>query len=121
MLGITVFIGKITGLPFDIRHITFSTGNAALGFYGLGFHVTKGEILWTLAGLTLIGILNFAISFLLALQVAALSRGMRLKDYPDLLVALLKYFKEHPGHFFFPPKGSNNEIQPEILQPDGKM
>ena len=33
LLGTAAFIGKITALPYDIRHITFSAGNLAVGFF----------------------------------------------------------------------------------------
>ncbi|MDB5282845.1 MAG: hypothetical protein JWO06_1920 [Bacteroidota bacterium] len=108
MLGFAGLFGKITGLPFDIRHITFSTGNMAMGFYGVDFQITLGLLFACITGIFIIGLFNFVISFYLALQVAALSRGISLKDYPGLLKAVLRYFKHHPMHFFFPPKAQKN-------------
>jgi len=102
MLGMAGFLGKITGLPFDIRHITFSTGNLALGFYGINFHISVSLLLASLAGIFIIGLFNFAVSFGLALQVAARSRGLRLSEYPHVAVAIWTYFKKHPAHFFYP-------------------
>ena len=104
MLGMAGFFGKITGLPFDIRHITISTGHIALGLYGLNFHVTAGVVIASLSGLFIIGVFNFAASFFLALQVAARSRGLRLSDYPKVAAAILIYFKNHPAHFFWPER-----------------
>lgn len=104
MLGMAGFIGKITGLPFDIRHITFSTGNIALGFFGNDFQVSTGFVIAILLGIFIIGVFNFVVSFFLALQVAARSRGLRLTDYPEVTAAILVYFKNHPTHFFFPQK-----------------
>jgi site-specific recombinase len=106
MLGMAGFFGKITGLPFDIRHITFATGNIALGLYGLNFHVGISTILAALAGIFIIGVFNFIVSFFLAIQVAARSRGLHLKDYPEVTAAILMYFKNHPAHFFFPERKS---------------
>ena len=104
MLGFATFLGKITGLPIDIRHITFSTGNIAMGMMGVDFHLTIITVLDVLLGLFIVGLLNFAVSFFLALQVAARSRGLRLRDYPDMIIAVLQHFKKHPSHFFYPPK-----------------
>jgi hypothetical protein len=102
MLGMAAFVGKITGLPFDIRHITFSTGNIALGFYGVGFQNSLASGCSCVAGIAIIGLFNFAVSFFLALQVAVRSRGIRLRDYYDLTRAVGKYFLHHPTAFFWP-------------------
>ena len=32
--GMAGFIGKTFGIPFDIRHITISAANTAIGFFG---------------------------------------------------------------------------------------
>ena len=102
MLGMAGFVGKITGLPFDIRHITFSTGNIAVGFYGSDMHTSLGFVLAIILGIFIIGLFNFAVSFFLALEVAARSRGLRLRNYPEVAAAIWVYFKNHPAHFFFP-------------------
>lgn len=112
MLGFATFLGKITGLPIDIRHITFSTGNIAMGLMGVDFHLTFIAVLDVLLGLFIMGFLNFAVSFFLALQVAARSRGLRLRDYPDMIIAVLTHFKKHPADFFYPPKSIENLPNP---------
>jgi site-specific recombinase len=104
LLGMTAFVGHITGLPLDIRHVTFSTGNMALGLFGTHFHVTGMDVFSMLSGIFLIGLVNFLVSFSFALQVAIRSRGLRLKNYPDLAKSVLRYFWKHPGSFFWPKK-----------------
>jgi site-specific recombinase len=102
LLGMTAFFGHITGLPLDIRHVTFSTGNLALGLFGTQFHITAMGILSILSGIFVIGLVNFLVSFSFALQVAIRSRGLRLRNYPDLAKSVLTYFLKHPGEFFWP-------------------
>ena len=109
MLGMTAFFGHITGLPLDIRHVTFSTGNLALGLCGTNFQVSFMDVLAMLTGIFLIGLVNFLVSFSFALQVAIRSRGLRLKNYPDLAKSVFTYFKKHPKEFFWPGK----EVKPE--------
>jgi site-specific recombinase len=104
MLGMTGFFGHITGLPLDIRHVTFSMGNFALGLFGTHFHVTKMILISSLSGLAVIGIVNFIVSFWLAIFVAMRSRGLYLRNYPDLVKSVLRYFRHHPGEFFWPRK-----------------
>jgi site-specific recombinase len=111
LLGMTGFFGHITGLPLDIRHITFSTGNIAVGLFGVGFHVTAMDVCAMLTGIFLLGLVNFLVSFSFALQVAIRSRGLRLRNYPDLAKSVLRYFWKHPSDFFWPGKEVKQEEQ----------
>jgi site-specific recombinase len=110
LLGMTAFFGHITGLPLDIRHVTFSMGNLALGLFGTQFHVTVMEVFAMSSGLFLIGVVNFLVSFMFALQVAIRSRGLRLNNYPELAKAVLTYFWKHPGLFFYPSKTTSKQV-----------
>lgn len=99
-LGMAGFFGKIFGIPFDIRHITISAANTAIGFFGLGHAVPLKEMLYVLCGVASIGFLNFAVSFGLAFYVAVKSRGIRLRDYQEFLGILFRYIKKYPSDFF---------------------
>lgn len=102
-LGMAGFLGKTFGLPFDIRHITISAANAAIGFFGLNHQVSTQEIWFTLLGIAGIGFLNFAVSFGLAFIVAVKSRGIHLRDYPEFAGILWKYIRRYPKDFVKAP------------------
>jgi site-specific recombinase len=102
-LGMAGFLGKIFGIPFDIRHITISAANVSIGFFGLGHDVAIKELLYTLLGVSLIGFLNFAVSFALAFIVAIKSRGVHLSAYPEFIRVLWQYFKKYPSDFIKAP------------------
>ncbi len=102
-LGMAGFIGTTFGLPFDIRHITISAANAAIGFFGLDHQVSTKELWYTIIGVMGIGFLNFTVSFGLAFVVAVKSRGIHLKDYPQFLGILWRYFKRFPKDFIKAP------------------
>lgn len=102
-LGMAGFFGKTFGIPFDIRHITISAANTAIGFFGLGSAVTMKELWYTIFGVTGIGFLNFAVSFGLAFIVAVKSRGIHLKEYPEFAGILWKYIKKYPKDFVKAP------------------
>lgn len=103
-LGFAGFIGYIFGVPFDIRHITISTANFAIGLYGLGSEAAISDIVWTSIGVGSIGFLNFLISFSLALYVAIRSRGGSFKQLPRLFSYSRKLFRYYPTDFIYPPK-----------------
>ncbi len=109
MLGMTGFFGYITGLPLEVRHVTLSTGYFALGLFGTQFHVSAVTVLSCLSGIALIGFVNFIVSFWLALFVAMRSRGLLLRNYPDLIRSVWRYFRHHPGEFFWPRREDKTE------------
>lgn len=112
-LGMAGFIGKTLGIPFDIRHITISAGNTAIGFYGLDHQVPFTYLSTIVIGVLMIGFLNFLVSFGCAFYVAVKSRGIRLKDYPELLGIIRRYFFKYPADFIRP---SSREKSSEELQ-----
>jgi site-specific recombinase len=102
-LGMAGFFGTIFGIPFDIRHITIAAGNSAIAFYSNGTN-EDAAFLWTVfAGVLLIGLFNFIVSFSLAFFVAVKSRGVRLRDYPELFGIIARFFYHYPKDFFYPP------------------
>jgi site-specific recombinase len=108
-LGMAAFLGKITGLPFDIRHITFAGGNVMMGIFGGG----SSNILFVffcLLGVLFIGFINLIVSFLLAFYLAMKSRGLRFRDYPDVGRIVWKHFTKNTREFFFPPKHGRSAL-----------
>ncbi len=103
-LGMAAFIGYTFGLPFDIRHITISAGNTAIGYFGLEDPVSYRYLATVMLGVGLIGFLNFFVSFGFAFYVAVKSRGIKLKDYPEFLGILWRYIRKRPMDFIIPTK-----------------
>jgi site-specific recombinase len=103
MLGMSSIVSKILGIPFDIRHITISAGNVSVALYGLGIrNVPLTYLCVILFGVLAIGFLNFLVSFFLAFAVAVKSRGVQLRDYPEFLGILSRYFFKRPLDFIRP-------------------
>ncbi len=104
-LGFAGIMGKLFGIPFDIRHITIAAGNAAIGIYGLGMeNIDPLYLLTVLTGVLGIGFLNFLVSFSLAFIVAVKSRGIHLSQYPQFFRILGHYFLKYPMDFIRPRK-----------------
>lgn len=104
-LGFSGVIGKIFGIPFDIRHITIASGNVSIGLYGTGINTVPPYFMMAVLGGVLgIGFLNFLVSFALAFMVAIKSRGIHLSQYPRLFTTILRYLFRYPRHFFLPER-----------------
>jgi site-specific recombinase len=107
-------VGKIFGVPFDIRHITIAAGNTSIGLYGVGWeHISKSYLAIVVLGVLGIGFMNFLVSFSLAFFVAMRSRGLSLKDFPEFFGILWRYFKSHPLDFIRPRKRISHGNDPE--------
>ena len=104
MLGSTGDIGKMTGLPLDIRHIAFSSANLGYALIGFQFELPLKAILWASFGIALIGLTNLAVSFALALRTALGARGIRFEHWGTLLRAIGRRFNSDPRSFLLPPK-----------------
>jgi site-specific recombinase len=112
-LGMAGFVGEIFGIRFDIRHITISAGNVSLAVYGLGLRNVPARFLAeVLIGVLGIGFLNFLVSFSLAFIVAARSRGVRIREYPEFLGILGRYFIRNPLDFVRPRRRGEGEREP---------
>ena len=101
-MGSAWAIGHFFGLPIDIRHITFASGNLAYGLYGMNFIISLENILWCILGIGIIGLGNFIVSFGLSLWIALRSREVPASELKYLGRCVWRAFKTHPRAFFFP-------------------
>jgi site-specific recombinase len=100
LLGMTGYLGYLTGLPLDIRHVAFSSAN-------LGYSAVSGEIgllnfLLHLMFVLLIGFVNLWVSFALALAIALRARGTKISRFRLLLKSLWEQARQQPLQVFFP-------------------
>lgn len=101
-LAFVAFIGFIFGLPLDIQHVSFATGNAGLAMATLMNDVSLYTVLMAAVGIVMIGVINIGVSFSLALMVAIRSREIKLTRTGGLIVYLVKQFFRRPLAFFIP-------------------
>lgn len=104
MLASLAPLGDFLGLPLDVRHVTLSSANFAFALAALDFHIGWLALLDALGGLALIGIINLAVSFALALWVALKARGADISASRGLITLLLERLRKEPARFFVPPR-----------------
>jgi site-specific recombinase len=85
-MGSTASVGLFLGLNLDIRHITFVSGNLALGLYGANYQVSNSMLFWGIFGIGVIGAINFMVSFGLSLGLAFRSRAISLFELESFQV-----------------------------------
>jgi site-specific recombinase len=113
-MGSTATIGLFFGLNLDIRHITFASGNLALGMYGAHFVVDFWMIFWGIFGIGVIGLVNFLVSFSLSLGLAFRSRNIPLTELKIICASIWQHFKHKPMSFFFPTERKGVSATSEI-------
>lgn len=105
LLGATPIVGKFFGAPLDVRHVTLSTGALTFAIASVGsFSVVNPAIQEAMAGILLIGFLNFTVSFGMALSVALRARNVPFRALGTLGWAVVRRFFQKPTTFLYPPK-----------------
>jgi site-specific recombinase len=104
MLGATGVIGTILGLPLDIRHIAFASANLGYALNGFEFALAWQAVAWAVLGVCLIGLVNLAVSFALALRTALGARGIRFEHWGPLNRTIWRRFRQSPRSFLLPPR-----------------
>ncbi len=102
MLPLITLAGKVFGVPFDVRHVTVSTGQVVLACATDGGLSREG--LWAIGGVAMIGAVNIATGFALSYWVAARARGVQRGAPLRLFPALLRSLFVSPLGFLFPPR-----------------
>lgn len=101
-MGTTASVGIFFGLNLDVRHITFASGNLALGLYGSNYSLDYGMLFWGVLGVGIIGLVNFIVSFGLSLGLAFRSRDIPFSELRSITTSIWRHFKRKPFSFFFP-------------------
>lgn len=103
-LGSAAAIGRITGLPIDIRHITFSSASFGISMATLKFEIPAALMATIAISVFVMGLFNLAVSFSLSLFVAIKSRRIRFRQTPKLLKILGRRALRSPLEFILPIK-----------------
>ncbi|RKH60064.1 site-specific recombinase [Corallococcus aberystwythensis] len=98
-------VGGFFGVPLDVRHVTFSFGALAFAGCALGpSAVMEPGFLAAAAGVLVVGIVNFGVSFALALGVALRARDVPVLEGLRFLAAMAVRFLRQPLPFLIPPR-----------------
>jgi len=113
LLGMVPVFGKFFGIGLDVRHVTLSAGSLTLALSSAGVDgVGTGPFLAACFGIAVIGLLNFGVSFALALVVALRARDVPRGERRTLPIAVLRRFVRKPLEFFYPPREAKGAEQP---------
>lgn len=106
LLAMVPFLGKVSGLPLDVRHVTLSSAGLAISAVSLGDKVVPFEVFMASAGTIAIGLLNFGVSFYLALSVARYAQNLNERMFLSIWKRVTQLFTWAPMAFFYPTRGA---------------
>jgi len=105
LLAAPAVLGRLFGVQsLDVRHVTLSAGFLTFSFCSLwGTDLFLwGDVIMAIFAVFCIGMLNFGVSFFLALYVAIRARNVRKVWLRFLRHALARRFYKKPKEFFIP-------------------
>ncbi len=105
-LALVPFLGKISGLPLDVRHVTLSSAGLAISAVSLGEKMIPFEVFMAALGTLGIGLLNFGVSFYLALSVARYAQNLNERMFLSIRLRVMQLFTWAPLAFFYPTQGA---------------
>lgn len=114
-LAFVPFLGRISGLPIDVRHVTLSSAQVAIGCFSAWDKISPSMIAWAAVGIAITGLLNFGISFWLALSVATRAQRVRATVKRAVSRRFWSLLREQPFSFIFPTRRSEEEGLNELV------
>jgi len=103
LLGFVPVIARFFGIPFDVRHVTLSTGTLALAAARFGTKSFGDDwFYYAMAGIGVTFVLNLGISFSIASFVALRAYDVPAREQFRLLRYLLRQIVRSPLKFLFP-------------------
>jgi len=110
LLGFAPAIGRFFGIPFDVRHVTLSTGQLGLAASSLGQGwFAEGAFLRGLAGIGVMFVLNLSVAFSLSLFNAARAYEMPPGELAGVLRHVFGRALRRPLDFVRPPRPVDRE------------
>jgi site-specific recombinase len=104
LLAMTPQIANFFGFPFDVRHVTLSSGALTAAAMAIGPAVFSDWSFWlAVGGVLSMGLLNLTVAFALALVVAIWAKKLAAPRRGIIYRTVLKKFIRRPWIFLFPP------------------
>lgn len=100
LLGLSGFIGHTTGLPFDIRHVAFSSAN--VGYAAVSGSIGFWAFIQCVIFVMMIGSVNLWVSFMLTLSVALRSRETKIDSWWGIFKCVADIARERPLSLLLP-------------------
>jgi len=104
MLGGVGFVGFLTGLPIDIRHVAFASANVVYELATLQGHEPESSAALAILGVILVGTVNITVSYALAFATAFRARRVKYERAGLVMRLVFRRLVSRPHDFVWPPR-----------------
>jgi site-specific recombinase len=114
LLGTVPILVGLFGIPLEVRHVTLQAASLGYALDAMWVYggLTRNEIIFSLLGVLLVGVLNIATSFLLSFLLAIRARDVGDEKARTFLKEVGRSLITHPASFLLPSR-TQPEPQPE--------
>ncbi|HXI21848.1 MAG TPA: hypothetical protein VNH46_12210, partial [Gemmatimonadales bacterium] len=106
LMGFVPVLFSLVGLPVTVPHVSLNSGGFAIAvgtLLGDPAPIPWRLIAWDALSIVLIGFMNIAVSFALALRTAMRARDLGRADRARLWQAIRDAFRQKPSRFLWRP------------------
>ena len=106
LLGTVPVLVSLFGIPLEVRHVTLSAASLGYALDAMWFYggMERWEIVFSLLGILLIGVLNITTSFALSFLLAVRARDVRAEKARSFLREVGRELLTSPGSFVLPSR-----------------
>jgi len=106
LLGTVPVLVTLFGIPLEVRHVTLSAASLGYALDAMWFYggMARREVISSLLGILLIGILNIATSFALSFLLAVRARDVEAEKARTFLREVGRELLTSPGSFVLPSR-----------------
>ena len=106
LLGTVPILVALFGIPLEVRHVTLQAASLGYALDSMWIYggLTRNEIIFSLLGVLLVGVLNIATSFLLSFLLAIRARDVGGEQARTFLREVGRSLIAHPASFLLPAR-----------------
>jgi site-specific recombinase len=106
LLGTVPILVTLFGIPLEVRHVTLSAASLGYALDGMWYYggLTRHDLIASLLGVLLVGVLNISTSFVLSFLLALRARDVGKEKARRFLKEVGRELLAKPGSFLFPSR-----------------
>ena len=106
LLGTVPILVTLFGIPLEVRHVTLSAASLGYALDGMWYYggLTRHDLIASLLGVLLVGVLNISTSFVLSFLLALRARDVGQEKARRFLKEVGRELLANPGSFLLPSR-----------------
>jgi site-specific recombinase len=109
LLGTVPILVSLFGIPLEVRHVTLQAASLGYALDAMAFYggLERRDIVFSLVGILVVGVLNIATSFALSFLLAVRARNVGTEKARSFLREVGRELVSRPASFLLPSRGES--------------